>query len=80
MTSIVSSGAPPLRIFLDAGIVIDGCSNTWGAAKALLILSTRTAFCTIVLADVVDREIRRALLRKTTGDTLAGVHDVLAAY
>jgi hypothetical protein len=80
VSQLAAGTLPPLRLFLDAGVVIDGCSNTWGASKAVLILATRQLHVTVVLADVVDREIRRALLRKATQATAAGVQDVLTAY
>jgi hypothetical protein len=30
----------PLRLFLDAGVIIDGCFNPWGTCKSVLILAT----------------------------------------
>jgi len=76
----VMSAPIPLRLFLDAGVVIDGCANAWGASKALLILATRQSFFTIVLSDLIDREIRGALTRKTMQLTAVGVRDHLSAY
>lgn len=72
--------ASPFRIFLDAGVVIDGCSNQWGASKALLILATRREHFTIVLSELIDREIRGALARKSVQLTTAGLQDFRAAY
>ena len=31
---------PPLRLFLDTGVLIDGFFNRWGTCKAVLILAT----------------------------------------
>ena len=28
----------PLRLFLDTGVIIEGCIRPWGASKAVLIL------------------------------------------
>lgn len=70
----------PLCIFVDAGVVIDGCTNAWGASKAVLILATRQEYFTIVLCELIDREIQGALARKTVQLTAAGARDYLAAY
>jgi len=52
---------PPRRLFLDSGVLVDGCFSQWSASKAILILAAQTAHFIIVLADVVDSEVRAAL-------------------
>ena len=55
---------PPLRLFLDTGVLIDGFFNRWGACKAVLILATlRTQFRAIV-ADPVGEELARGVTSK----------------
>ena len=56
--------ARPLRLFLDTGVLIEGCTRPWGAAKAGLILATQRDRVTVVLAEAVEREVRDALTRK----------------
>ncbi len=56
--------ARPLRLFLDAGVSIEGCTRPWGAAKAVLILATQRYRVTVVLAEAVEREVRNAPTRK----------------
>ena len=54
----------PLRLFLDAGVIIDGCFNRWGTCKGVLILSTlRTSF-RVVLAEPILAEVRREIERR----------------
>lgn len=50
----------PIRLFLDAGVIIQGCWTPWGAAKAVLILATIRDYYTIVLAESVEDELARA--------------------
>lgn len=61
------STAAPKRLFLDAGVVIQAFVAEWGAPKALLVLATVRACFTIVLADQIEREIRRAFARRIPG-------------
>lgn len=56
----------PLRLFLDSGVILEGCFGTWGASKAVLILATLRANFTVVLAEAVEREVQHALARKTS--------------
>jgi len=59
-----------LRLFLDAGVVLQGCLGDWGAAKAVLILAaTARDRYTIVLAETVAREVEIA--RGRIGDPAA---------
>lgn len=51
----------PLRIFLDTGVIVEGCCSSWGAAKGVLILATYRRAITIVLADAVNHELQRNL-------------------
>lgn len=68
------------RIFLDAGVIIDGCFGRWGAAKAVLVLTTLHAHYTVVLADAIDREVRRALVRRVRSATSQDVQEALSAF
>lgn len=56
----------PLRLFLDSGVILEGCFGAWGASKAVLILATLRANFTVVLAEAIEREVQRALARKTS--------------
>jgi hypothetical protein len=55
----------PVRLFLDSGVILEGCFGAWGASKAVLILATLRANFTVVLAEAIEREVQRALARKT---------------
>jgi len=51
--------APPsrraVRLFLDSGVIVQGCLGGWGGAKAVLILAASAPERYVVLADAVDR-------------------------
>ena len=50
----------PLRIFLDSGVILEGCYREWGAAKGVLVLAAqRRRDLRIVLAEAIEREVRR---------------------
>lgn len=52
----------PLRVFLDSGVIIEGCYSLWGASKGVLILAAqRRRDIRIILADAVEHEVRRDL-------------------
>lgn len=53
-----------LRLFLDTGVIIEGCTRPWGASKAVCILATQRRHYTVVLAEAVEGELRRVLTRK----------------
>jgi hypothetical protein len=54
--------AAPLRVFLDSGVIIEGYYSLWGASKGVLILAAqRRRDIRIVLAEAVEREVRRDL-------------------
>ncbi|HUY76711.1 MAG TPA: hypothetical protein VMV29_08055 [Ktedonobacterales bacterium] len=56
------SPASPIRVFLDSGVIIEGSYSAWGASKGVLILATqRRRDIRIVLAEAVEREVRRDL-------------------
>ena len=74
------SAAPRRRIFLDSGVLIDGCFSQWSAAKAGLILAVQTIQVTIVLADAVDSEVRAALVRKAAALPPQDAQRLLGAY
>lgn len=67
-------------MFLDSGVVVDGCFSQWSASKAVLILAAQTAHFSIVLADVVDSEVRAALVRKGASLPPQGAQRLLVAY
>ncbi len=71
---------PPRRLFLDSGVLVDGCFSQWSASKAVLILAAQTAHFVIVLADVVDNEVRAALVRKGASLPPEGARRLLDAY
>lgn len=52
----------PVRVFLDSGVILEGCYSLWGASKGVLILAAqrRRDVC-IVLAEAVEREVRHDL-------------------
>ena len=51
-----------LRIFLDSGVILEGCYSQWGASKGVLILAAQLRRdIRIVLAEAVEREVRRDL-------------------
>lgn len=64
----VSAGpSGPTRIFLDSGVLIEGCFSQWGASKGVLILAAqRREDFRIVLSDPVEREVRRTLANAAT--------------
>jgi len=63
----ISSPAIPLRVFLDSGVIIEGCYSGWGASKGVLILAAqRRRDIRIVLAEAVEREVRRDLVDMST--------------
>jgi hypothetical protein len=63
----VTDGPPSrraVRLFLDSGVILQGCLGGWGGAKAVLILAASAPErYVVVLADAVDREARRAIER-----------------
>jgi hypothetical protein len=67
-------------MFLDSGVLVDGCFSQWSASKAVLILAAQTAHFTIVLAEVVDSEVRTALMRRGASLPPQGAQRLLAAY
>lgn len=66
-----------LRLFLDTGVLLDGCLSAWSPSKAVLILATHLPQITIVLADVVHEEAQHAFARKMARSATA---DGEAAY
>lgn len=73
-----SSATPrPTRLFVDAGVIIDGCFNRWGASKGVLLLATLRAHYTVVLAEAIEREVQRAVARRTSGMEPAAAAPIL---
>lgn len=68
--------ARPLRLFLDAGVIIEGCFGAWGASKAVLILATLRASFTVVLAEAIEREVQRNVARKVASLDAAAAHPI----
>ena len=70
---MVTEGAPqpkPLRVFLDSGVIIQGCTAPWGAANGVLILATLHLDILIVLAKAVEDEVQNAVDAKVSGLSL----------
>jgi len=62
----------PSRLFLDTGVIIDGCVSMFSASRGLLILASQhRQLYTIVLAAEVEDELRIALESKVHGVTEA---------
>lgn len=62
----MSSAEPNrVRVFLDTGVIMDGCISDWSAAKALLILLVLDARYTVVLAERVEDELRTAIANRS---------------
>lgn len=59
----MTEAAAPTRIFLDSGVITQGCVAAWGSAKAVLILATFRKRFTVVLGEDVEREVQDAVLR-----------------
>lgn len=70
----------PIRLFLDSGVIIEGCSTPWGASKAVLILAVLHPRVVIVLAEAVEQEVQEAIALKTRGLTPAEVGDFRASF
>jgi hypothetical protein len=61
----MSEQPQPTRLFLDAGVILEGCFASWGASTAVLILATVRASFTVLLAEAIEREVQRSIARKT---------------
>src|SRR5713226_4938556 len=57
--------APPLRLFLDTGILIEGHYSHYGSSKAVLILATLRRQFQAVIADPIAVEFERWLIART---------------
>jgi len=64
----------------DSGVLIDGCYSPWSASKAVLILAAQMSHFRIMLADVVDSEVRAALVRKGASLAPERAQRLLDAY
>ena len=60
----MSSDGGHLRLFLDAGVIIDGCSGNWGFAKGVLVLATLRQRYRVVLAEQITHEVANAAEQK----------------
>src|SRR5579862_125436 len=70
--------AAPLRLFLDTGVIIEGCFGRWGTAKGVLILATERRLYTVVLAEAVERELQHNVALTLAPSTPAETRDGLA--
>lgn len=61
------------RIFLDSGVIIQGCVSAWGAATAILVLMTFRDRYTVVLAEAVEREVQREAIRRDSRPAIEGI-------
>jgi predicted nucleic acid-binding protein len=77
--SPVTPEAPIGRLFLDTGVIIEGCVQPWGASKAVLILTTQRERVTVVLAEAVKSEVQGAVARKIASLSPSEAHAVEAA-
>jgi predicted nucleic acid-binding protein len=57
---------PSLRVFLDSGVVIEGCLRSWGSSKGLLILLTQKDRYTVLLSELSRQDIERAVQKAST--------------
>ena len=55
----MSASQRRVRLFLDAGVIIQDCAANWGSAKGVLILAALRDRYVVVLADAVAKEIAR---------------------
>ncbi len=60
----MTAPAARLRVFLDAGVILDGCFSSWGSSKGVLILATAQRNLTIVLAEAIEQEVRDGVARR----------------
>lgn len=67
-----------LRLFLDTGVILEGCFGRWGAAKGVLILATERRLYTVVFAEAVERELQRNVAYTLAPPTPAAVRDAAA--
>ncbi len=80
-SSTTSAPDLPLRVFLDSGVIIEGCYSEWGASKGVLILAAqRRRDIRIVLADAVEREVRRDLADMTMKRDPAQAAAIVAGF
>jgi hypothetical protein len=70
----------PRRLFLDSGVIIESCFTPWGSAKGVLILATLRARFTVVLSEVIAREIDRTLQGRAADRSIHGAADVREGY
>lgn len=75
----MAAAVPPVRLFLDSGVIIEGCLRPWGAAKGVLVLMTLRSRFTVVLAEAIEREVQRTIARKTAALDPAAAHAVAQA-
>lgn len=73
--------AAPLRVFLDSGVILEGCYRAWGASKGVLILAAqRRSDFRIVLAEAIEREVRRDIALTTAAMPLEHATTVLKGF
>jgi hypothetical protein len=67
-----------LRLFLDSGVIVDGCVSRWGVAKITLGLATLRERFAVVLAEQVEEEVAGAIDRKLADLSPAKAEELLA--
>lgn len=72
--------SPSLRLFLDAGVIIDGCYNTWGFSKNTLILATLRRNYRLVLAESIESEVQLEISFRQQGLSPAAAHAIAVPY
>lgn len=75
------SAPTPLRVFLDSGVILEGCYREWGSSKGVLILATqRRRDIRIVFAEAIEREVRRDIALTTAAMPLEQATIVLKGF
>ena len=73
--SSTSRASHPIRLFLDTGVIIEGCLGAWGSCKAALVLATIKVNFTVVLGEAIEIELRDAVAHKAAGLAPAAARD-----
>ncbi len=62
---------PPVRVFVDSNVLIEGLFAPWSASRAILVLS-RADVIRLLLSPYVEEEVERALLKRFGDDEKEG--------
>lgn len=63
--------APPVRVFVDSNVLIEGLFAPWSASRAILVLA-RAGVLRLLLSPYVEEEVERALLKRFGEDEREG--------